>query len=165
MFRAQSGGLSVVFKTQIPEPSANESTFKPLSSCQIQLPYKISCTQLRKTVRVNLEALPQIPAVLYMSDGRLIEGFLVDISASGAKIRVNQDLGSEVRNLQLIDACKINLTGALVLQTGIQLIGMTNDKESKTSFLRCQFARMKSSDEEMLESFIETNREIAPTPT
>lgn len=157
MFRAQSGGLSVVFKSQILEVSEDEAAANTLSGCQIQIPYKISVTQLRKTARVNLEELAQVPVILYMTNGSMLEGTVVDISTSGAKFRVDQDLESELRNPKLIDACKISLSDDLALQTGAQLIGMTIVKENKVSLLRCQFVHMKDGDEEMLENFINKN--------
>jgi len=152
MFRGQSGGLSIVFQSKLNETStASESSS---SLFDFGLPYKIACTQLRKTVRVNLEADRDVSVTLYLTTGAMIEGTVMDISTQGAKFRVNENLGNELKNLQIADACKINLTDDFVLQCGIQLIGMINDDGANISFLRSQFVHMKGEDEDRLEAFI-----------
>ena len=78
----------------------------------------------------------------------------MDISTQGAKFRVNENLGNELKNLQIADACKITLDEDFVLQCGIQLIGMINDEGANISFLRSQFVHMKSQDEDRLDNFI-----------
>ena len=154
MFRAQSGGISIVFQSRMAEISGDASSTKSSSLRHIELPYKVACTQLRKTVRVNLESLTEVPVILYMVNGAQIEGTVMDISTSGAKFRVEEDLGQKLNNLQIVDTCKISLPNDQAFQTGVQLIDMINDEESEVSFLRSQFAHMRSQDEDMLESFI-----------
>jgi hypothetical protein len=156
MFRAQSGGVSIMFQSLLIEPPEGKSSAGKSSLHFFDLPYKVACTQLRKTIRVNLESLAEVPVTLYLVNGALVEGTIMDISTSGAKFRVNQDLGQELRDPQVLDACKINLPNDLVLQTGAQLIGMVNDEENDVSFLRCQFVHMRTQDEEVLDNFIST---------
>ena len=152
--RAQSGGVSIIFQSRLAEITGDATATKMSSLQHFELPYKVACTQLRKTVRVNLESITVVPVILYMVNGALIEGSVMDISTSGAKFRVNQDLGQELKNLQVVDACKITLPNDLALQTGVQLIGMINDEDSNISFLRCEFVHMRSQDEEKLDNFI-----------
>tara|TARA_R110002073_G_scaffold54271_2_gene139811 strand:+ start:77 stop:817 length:741 start_codon:yes stop_codon:yes gene_type:complete len=154
MFRGQSGGVSIIFQSPLNEAEENDPLVKGSSIHHFSLPYKIACTQLRKTVRVNLEAMTKVPVVLYLVNGALIEGTVIDISTAGAKFKVNQDLGKELRDPQVLDACKVSLPNDTTLQTGAQLIDMMNDAESETSYLRCQFVHMRPQDEEMLEGFI-----------
>lgn len=154
MFRGQSGGVSIVFQSKIVEETDPESHQSSLFN--FGLPYKIACTQLRKTVRVNLESRGEVPVILYLTNGAMLEGTVMDISTSGAKFRVNQNLGNELRNLQIVDACKITLSDELSLQCGVQLIGMINDEEASITFLRSQFVHMKTTDEDRLDSFINT---------
>ena len=154
MFRAQSGGVSIIFQSPLSEAQDEDPLLKSLSVHHFSLPYKIACTQLRKTIRVNLEAISAVPVVLYLVNGALIEGTVIDISTSGAKFKVNQDLGKELRDPQVLDACKVSLPNGETLQTGAQLIDMINDAESEISYLRCEFVHMRTQDEEMLEGFI-----------
>lgn len=154
MFRAQSGGVSIIFQSRINEAREADPATKSSSLYHFDLPYKIACTQLRKTVRVNLEAIAEVPVVLYLMNGALIEGTVIDISTAGAKFKVNKDLGKELHDPQVLDACKVSLPNDKALQTGAQLIGMVNDADSGTSYLRCQFVHMRTQDEEMLDGFI-----------
>ena len=154
MFRAQSGGVSTIFQSPLKEAPEEDPTSKSSVLHYFELPYKVACTQLRKTVRVNLEAITEVPVMLYLVNGALIEGTVIDISTSGAKFKVTQDLGKELRDPEVLDACKISLPNDEALQTGAQLIGMVNDAESGTSYLRCQFVHMRTQDEEMLDGYI-----------
>lgn len=154
MFRAQSGGVSIIFQSRLNLSPEEDPLSKTSSLHHFDLPYKIACTQLRKTVRVNLEAIAEVPVVLYLVSGALIEGTVIDISTAGAKFKVNQDLGQELRDPQVLDACKISLPNGQTLQTGAHLIGMVNDAESGTSYLRTQFVHMRTQEEEMLDGFI-----------
>ncbi len=154
MFRAQSGGVSIIFQSPLRESHDEDTVTKASALHYFELPYKVACTQLRKTVRVNLEAIAEVPVVLYLVNGALIEGTVIDISTAGAKFKVNQDLGKELRDPQVLDACKISLPNDAALQSGAQLIGMVNDADSGTSYLRCQFVHMRTQDEEMLDGFI-----------
>ena len=154
MFRAQSGGVSVIFQSRLCEAVGGERNAKRSSLHYFELPYKIACTQLRKTVRVNLEAISEVGVILYLVNGALIEGTVIYISTAGAKFKIDKDLGRELRNPDVMDACKISLPNEKILQTGAQLIGMVNDAETNTSYLRCQFVHMRTQDEEMLDGFI-----------
>ena len=93
MFRAQSGGVSIIFQSVLNLASQEDPLSKTSSVHHFDLPHKIACTQLRKTVRVNLEAISEVPVVLYLVSGALIEGSVIDISTTGSKFKVNQDLG------------------------------------------------------------------------
>jgi len=154
LFRAQSGGMSVIFQSLHRESAEPDAAVQNSSLLRFELPYKIACTQLRRTVRVNLEAITEVPVILYLLNGSLIEGKVIDISTSGAKIKVDKDLGQELQDPQSLDACKISLSEDKALRSGAQLIGMVNDAENFTSYLRCQFVHMRPEAEEILDDFI-----------
>ena len=155
MFRGQSGSLSVVFQTRKDDSATGVKIQNSDSIFEFDIPYKIACTQLRKTLRVNVDSFYEVPVILYMVNGALTDSVLMDISTSGAKFRVYKDLNKELNSMQMVDACKIALPGGEVIQTGVQLIQMINDEQSELSFLRCQFIHMKPEEENKLEKFIE----------
>ena len=160
MFRAQCGGLSIAFKSRMAESPCNRQT-----RYKIELPYSVSFIQLRNSVRVDLESLSdEVPALLCLSKGGHIGGKVVDISISGAKIRINRDLAKEFKDYRALEACRINLPNNFVLQTGAQLIGMKFDQESGTSTLGCQFVNMQSADEDMLEQLVNNVLEHTQAP-
>jgi len=109
MFRIQSGGISAVFRSRLSK-AANSETSISRHEHQVDLPYEVRCTQLRKSVRVNLESLAEeVPVTLYLSMGGRIDGTVIDISESGGKFRVNRDLSNEIKNLQVLPFLDQNL--------------------------------------------------------
>ena len=149
LFRACSGGISIVFKSRLADSDAAVGT-------QVELPYKVCSTQLRKDPRVFLEAQSQLPVTLYMADGSLLEGAVTDVSVSGAKFMFERDVTSKFKNFQAIDACKIALSKDTSIQTGLQQMGVSYDQESNVTIIRGQFVKLRSEDEALLEVFIET---------
>lgn len=155
MFRAQCGGLSIAFKSRMAALTDGESPRNHQTRYKIELPYSISCIQLRSNARVDLSSLPdEVPALLCLSKGEPIGGSVIDISTSGAKIRVNRNLAKEFKDYRTLEACRIDLPNNSVLQTGAQLIGINFNRESGTSTLGCQFVNMQSTDEDMLEQLV-----------
>ena len=155
MCSAQGGGLAIAFKSRMAELDSDASLRNRPMRYKIALPYSVSCIQLRNSVRVDLESLSdEVPALLCLSKGGHIDGKVVDISISGAKIRINRDLAKEFKDYRALEACRINLPNNFVLQTGAQLIGMKFDRETGTSTLGCQFVNMQSEDEELLEQLV-----------
>jgi len=155
MFRGQSGALAVVFQSRKVDPVIGANSHNSGSIFEFDIPYKIACTQLRRTLRVNVDSFYEVPAVLYMVNGAMIDSVLMDISTSGAKFRVAKNLKKELNSMQMVDACKITLPDGVVIQTGVQLIQMINDEQSELSLLHCQFIHMKPEEENKLEKFIE----------
>ena len=155
MFRARCGGLSIAFKSRMADLASAEPLYNRPNRYKIELPYSISRIQLRNSVRVDLKSLSdEVPALLCLSKGGHIDGNVIDISTSGAKIRVKGNLAKEFNDYRALEACRINLPNNFVLQTGAQLIGMKFDQESGTSTLGCQFINMQSADEDMLEQLV-----------
>lgn len=155
LFRGHSGGISIMFNSRLADESDTNTAGSSASVHQFKLPYKVRCTQLRKTVRVNLEDLEEVPVVLYMVNGALVEGVVVDISTSGARFRVHRKHVQDMANPNVVDACKVTLGQDFVLQCGLQLIGIMDDEIRDMSYLRCQFTHMKLEDVKRLESYIE----------
>ncbi|MCI5106446.1 MAG: PilZ domain-containing protein [Pseudomonadales bacterium] len=150
MFRAQSGGISVIFKARVAEATAAAA-----GNVQIELPYEVRCTQLRRSTRIDVKTLAgDVPAVLYLAMGFELEGLLLDISTSGAQFQVAGDETGRFKNLQMLEACKISLPDDFVLRTGVQLMGLHYNKMDDVTVLRCQLVDMEMADEEKLDSYI-----------
>jgi hypothetical protein len=151
LFRACSGGISIVFKSRLADADGDKT-----ASTQVELPYKVCSTQLRKDPRVFLEAQSQLPVTLYMSDGSLLEGAVIDVSVSGAKFMFEGDVTNKFKNFQSIDACKITLPNDNSIQAGLQQMGLSYDQDSNVTIIRGQFLKLRSEDEALLEVFLET---------
>lgn len=153
-FRCQAGGLSFVFQArkleveQQPEDSLS-------SICEFNIPYKLVCTQLRVSLRVNVDSVHRIPATLYLTNGERLSCQLVDVADSGAKFRLDESLSPQLANSQLIDACSFVLPSAAELHCGIHLVRLKDEPEANSVLLACQFKQLKSQDESILRQFIE----------
>lgn len=150
MFRAQSGGISVIFKSRVSEATDVSKIH------QIDLPYEVRCTQLRKSTRIDLDSMSiDVPVVLYLAMGFELEGTLADISMTGAQFKVPGDVTEKFKNLQMLEACKISLPDNFVLRASAQLMGINFYKLDDATILRTQLVDMEAHDEERLEQFID----------
>lgn len=156
IFRGESGGISAVFKARAAGVATVDPEQTPTRHYTIDLPYEVRCTQLRKSLRLQVETLAEpMPAVLYLAMGVQVDAELVDISSTGAQFKVKKDLTAQLKNLQVLEACKVSLTDDLIVRCGAQLLGISYNPNLNTSFLRCQFVQLPAADEARLERYIE----------
>ena len=164
LFRIFTGGLSIVFRSRLTGEIVTLDDEKKVKAHLVQLPYEMRCTQLRRTHRINLDHLPEVPVVLYGSDGTRIRGSVVDVSLSGAKFRLPQDVSGDFTLFSTIETCKIRLPNKAVMRTTANVMGVGYDADSGDSMMRCQFPRLKKKDEIELENLIESCLETTATP-
>ena len=164
IFRGQSGGISVVFKARVSGFGDQVNPAQPGPHRFLDLPYEVRCTQLRKSIRLNVESRPQeVQVTLYLAMGMEINAVLVDISTTGAQFRVANDVSDKLRNPQLLEACRIELSDELTLRCGAQLLGLNYNSNSNVSYLRCQLVDMVDADEQRLEQYIDDHlNEVDP---
>ncbi len=153
LFRAQCGGVSLVFNAS---PVASSTENNSLPECEIRLPDEIRISQQRKAVRVNLEAGKAIPVILYSSEGIRVQGAIIDISKTGAKIKLNQEMADKLSDFEFIDALRIRLPSNEMIQCQAQIVGAVFDHDNDVTIMRCQFADMKARDLELLNRLIDT---------
>ncbi|NKB33709.1 MAG: hypothetical protein GKR91_11480 [Pseudomonadales bacterium] len=154
LFRAQSGGMSLVFNASPAESTGNPDANKSLFECQIRIPDEIRISQQRKSVRVNVESGKTIPVILYSSEGSRVQGTVIDISKSGAKVRISQEMTEKLSNFEVIDSLRIRLPSNDMVQSQAQIMGVVYDHEADVTLLRCQFTDMKTRDAELLDRMI-----------
>jgi len=154
MFRAQSGGISVAFKSRLAEPAPEQ---EGRGTIHVELPYEVRCTQLRKSIRISADSLAEdIPVQLYMAMGVKMDGLLADISVSGAQFRVKGDHADKFRNLQTLEATKIGLPEDFTLRCDAQLMGVDYVHQQNITLLHCQFINLSQSDDQRLDAMINT---------
>lgn len=155
MVRGQCGGLSILFQSQVRENRTTQFNGLTRQVHEIDLPYEIRCTQLRNNQRISLESHgEELSVTLYLAMGYKLEGQLIDISVSGAGIKVAGDHSDRLNNLQILESCRIDLPGDFVLRSGAQLAGMSYVESEDASLVHCQFGEMADDDEVKLGSFI-----------
>lgn len=163
MFRAQSGGISVIFKALVSDEEKQSESGRVL---QVDLPYEVRCTQLRKSTRIDVQALKlEIGATLYLSMGFELQADLVDISTTGAQFKLEGDETERFKNLQMLEACKIGFSDDYILRCSLQALGIRFDPVLEVSFLRCQLLDLSVEDESTLDQYIEATLEKADPST
>ena len=149
-FRAQSGGLSIIFK------AALEGRSKDPSACEFKFnfPQVLRFTQLRKAVRINMLDQPEIPVTLYADKGEQFQGRVIDLSATGAKIQLLGDVSNKLTPMQLIEDCQLILPNNRTVDLKAQIRGNFFDTSCGISFIRCEFVEMGETDESELQKLI-----------
>lgn len=155
LFRGQSGGISVIFQARVDTNERRPWPDKPSQHHRLELPYEIRCTQLRKSVRLNVEGFADaVPVTLYLALGVQMDATLVDISTTGAQFEVEEDQSARFKNLQILEACRISLPAGPVLRTGAQLLGVQSSQNRGVTYLRCQLHELTGAEEEALDQYI-----------
>ncbi|MDA0687753.1 MAG: PilZ domain-containing protein [Proteobacteria bacterium] len=149
-FRAQSGGLSLIFKATLEGTSKDPSACE----CKFRFPQFLRFSQLRKAVRINMLDQPAIPVTLYADRGEQFQGRVIDLSATGAKIQILGDVSSKLEPMQLIEDCQLILPNNRTVDLKAQVRGNFFDTSSGVSYLRCEFVEMGETDESELQKLI-----------
>ena len=155
MFRGQRGGLSILFQSRVGTSTKILGADGMHLVCDVELPYEVRCTQLRKSLRVNALAwADEVPVTLYLAMGYRLEGKLVDLSVCGAQIRIEGDQSERLSISQALEACRVQLQKDFVLHAGLQLMGLNYAEQEGASFINCQFDEMSVEDEVKLDTFM-----------
>lgn len=149
-FRAQSGGLSLIFKAVLEGKGSDPSACE----CRFKFPQFLRFTQLRKAVRINMMDQPEIPVTLFADRGEQFQGRVIDLSATGAKIQMLGDVSQKLSPAQLIEDCQLLLPNNRIVDLKAQIRGNFFDTSSGVSFIRCQFVEMGETDETELQKLI-----------
>ena len=152
-FRAQSGGLSLVFKTSIKKQNSDPSACE----YKYQFPDSLRFNQLRRAVRVNLMDHPRMQVSLFANGGERFDGRIIDLSASGVKIQMIGNICNKISSMEVIEDCRLVLPAEQLLTISSQVRGLFYDSESGTSFIRCQFLKTDEEDTAMLQKLINTS--------
>jgi len=149
-FRAQSGGLSLIFKATL------EGTSKDPSACEctFRFPQFLRFSQLRKAVRINMLDQSAIPVTLYADRGEQFQGRVIDLSATGAKIQLLGDVSSKLEPMQVIEDCQLIPPNSRTVDLKAQVRGNFFDTSCGVSFIRCEFVEMGETDESELQKLI-----------
>jgi c-di-GMP-binding flagellar brake protein YcgR len=100
-FKAQSGGLTLVFKAKVLRNQLDPS----VCECSFAFPETIRQTQLRQAARINLTNQPEVSVTLFLETRMKFDGRVTNISATGAKIQLLGDLSDKFKSSQIIEDC------------------------------------------------------------
>ena len=142
-FKAQSGGLTLIFKAKALRNQLDPSVYK----CSFAFPEAIRQTQLRQATRINLTNQPEVSVTLFMETRMKFDGRVTNISATGAKIKLLGDLSDKFKSSQIIEDCQILLPNGMQAAMTIQILGCVYDIKNGVSYVRCQYLDMDENSE------------------
>jgi len=142
-FKAQSGGLTLVFKAKVLRNQIDPS----VCECSFAFPETIRQTQLRQAARINLTNQPEVSVTLFLETRMKFDGRVTNISATGAKIQLLGDLSDKFKSSQIIEDCQILLPNGMHAAMTIQIMGCVYDVKNGVSYLRCQYLDMDENSE------------------
>ena len=137
-FKAQSGGLSLIFKTRLIRSVLDPS----VCECKFEFPEVLRFAQLRKAVRINFRNQPEVRANLFADSGIKFDGQLMDLSTAGAKIQLLGDLTQQLEAGQIIEDCQFLLPDGDLLDLRAQIRGVAYDTDRGLSVVRCEFVEL-----------------------
>jgi c-di-GMP-binding flagellar brake protein YcgR len=163
VFRAQSGGISIQFETEMLGSGGNALSNRLFSECRIKMPEVIRFNQLRKSIRVDCNDLDDIRVTLFANATRL-QGLVADLSTTGTKIRFSGNLTYQFKQSRMVTDCRLRLPDGSVLEARVKVLGFFYDKEQDISYLRCYFLEIREDNELMLADLIQAALIAKPQP-
>lgn len=149
-FRANSGGLSLVFKSEL----IDCIDFFTKKECKFFFPDNLRFAQLRSAVRINFTNLEDIPVSFFPKDEQAFTGKVVDLSETGAKIKFVGNILEHVDVEKVIADCQFLLPDDAKIESRTQVMGSVYDQELDISYIRCKFLKLNSNDELQLRQYI-----------
>lgn len=153
IFRAQSGGISLQFETQLIGIEGNALASRLFIECRLRYPKEIRFAQMRKAIRISCRDLDDIQVTLF-ADGTTLNGEIADISETGAKIRFEGNLSYQFQESRMVTDCHMRLPDGAFLNLRVKILGFIYDKQTDVSYLRCYFLEIKEDRHIKLREFI-----------
>lgn len=153
IFRAQNGGISLQFETQLIGMDENVLANRLFIQCQIRYPEEIRFAQMRRASRIDCHAIDDILVTLFAGETTL-NGEVVDISETGAKIRFEGNLSYRFQDSRMVTDCHLRLPYGTVLDARVKILGFVYDKQTDISYLRCYFLEIRKDRKIKLQQLI-----------
>ncbi len=150
LLRANSGGMSMVFKTGFISAATNFTH----TECQLQTPRSLSFSQLRSAIRVNIKDVEDIPVVFHADSESIFTGKVSDLSECGAKIKFKGNHSSHLNHAHIVADCEMLLPDEAMVDSRVQVLGCMYDAEQDASFVRCQFLELHDNSKLQLHQLI-----------
>jgi len=152
-FRAQNGGISLQFDSEMLGVGGNALSNRLFSECRFRFPEAIKFAQLRKAIRVDCDSLDEIGVTVF-ANGTRLQGKVADLSTTGTKIRFQGNLSYQFKNSRIVTDCRMLLPDGSILEARVKLLGFFYDRRQDVSFLRCYFLEIREDKELLLEDLI-----------
>ena len=153
IFRAQSGGISLQFETQLIGVEGNALANRLFVECQIRYPKEIRFAQMRKAMRIDCNAVGDILVTLF-ADETTLNGKVRDISETGVKICFEGNLSYRFQDSRMVTDCHLRLPDGSILDARVKILGFAYDKQADISYLRCYFLEIREDRQLKLQQLI-----------
>ena len=153
-FRAHRGGMSYTFKTRLIEQGDDKDSPGETPYYQFTYPNLIRFSQYRDSVRIDLDDWQDIQVSFFTEDAIQLQGEVVDISATGAKIKFEDDFEAKAGRSNSIADCQLQLPDGSLVLTRTQILGVVYEKSNDVSYVRCRYLDLNQYDEKCLELLI-----------
>lgn len=160
-FRAQSGGISLMFESQLIGIGGNALSNRLFSECRIRYPSAIKFAQLRKAIRVDCNDIDDILVTVF-ANGMRLQGKAADLSTSGTKIRFEGNLSYQFKQSRIVTDCRMRLPDGTIVESRVKVLGFFYDREQDVSYLRCYFLEIREDKEILLDDLIQTALHAKP---
>ncbi len=150
MFSVTHLGIRFQFKAKY-QRSVNQSGYQ---GHIFQFPQAIEHIQLRDAFRVKISNAHPIPVVLQSDSGVSLSGNIVDLSATGARIRIPGAINSTIERGEHFDSCSLVLPDGNTIECEAQLIHFEFKQESEQTLLGIRFMQLESHLQRSLSRFI-----------
>jgi c-di-GMP-binding flagellar brake protein YcgR len=154
LFRANSGGISVIFEATMNSPARGEGSTDAPKFVEFEYPEVIRFKQLRKAIRINFTDIEDIPVTSFAEFGVYHQGSVVDMSESGAKISFKGNLEKLMTGSEIISDCQMLLPDHSSISNRIGVLDVRYDESQNRSFLRCKFLEFRRDSEVKLKNLI-----------
>ena len=153
-FRAQTGGMSYTFKTRLIEQGGDKNSPEETSYYQFKYPNLIRFSQIRDSIRIGLADWQDIQASFFTEDAIQLQGEVVDISATGARIKFEGDFYNKAGRSNSIADCQLLLPDGSLVLTRTRLLGVVYGESQDISYVRCKYLDLNQYNERCLELLV-----------
>ncbi len=157
LFRAQSGGISMQFETELIGSEGNALANRLFTECQIRYPREIRFTQMRKAMRVDCHNRDDLQVLLFAEE-KTLHGHVADISETGVKIRFEGNLSYQFKDSRMVTDCQLRLPDGCLLEARVKVLGFVYDKQTDISYLRCYFLEIQEDRQIKLQQLIDATQ-------
>ena len=154
IFRAVNGGLSLLFTSKMVMKEDSPSDVGMPSVRKFNFPKLLRFSQQRTAIRINFSNLMDIPVTFFSKAEAPLQGKVVDISATGAKIRFEGNIVSKLSSSSVIVDSQLRLPNESLIKARTQVMGLIYDEELNISYVRCQFLEMRDDNSLQLQKLI-----------
>ncbi len=153
-FRAQNGGLSIEFVTQLTATGHSALANRLFSACKVEIPKQISYSQLRNALRIDCADLGDLKVTLF-TENQELAGKLDNLSTTGCKFTLHNTVGDNLTQFSKVKDCHLHLPDENVIEVRLIILQCLADQSRQSTALRCYFLEMDDEGRRAIENLVD----------